>query len=171
MQQFTKSDLKTGMIVRFRNNQTAILIGDEFKDSLDVIEGIPITGLEEYNEDLTEIKMEDLDVIEVYEIKHTKNHNLINIIDNLPNDCVKLIWKREEPKREIDWSKVPPFTKVLVRDSESCVWEKKYFLYHSITEVFPYITTGEFTYKDTHNCGYKYIKIYDENDIKEEWYK
>ena len=84
---------------------------------------------------------------------------------------IELIWKREnEEKREIDWTKVPKWTKVLVRNDKDDEWKKAYFLGTSPLG-FDTTFSDKFTLNDDHIRIWQYIKLYDENDMKEEWCK
>lgn len=95
-----------------------------------------------------------------------------NFLDELKEKgFIELIWKREnEEKREIDWTKVPKWTKVLVRNDKDDEWKKAYFLGTSPLG-FDTTFSDKFTLNDDHIRIWQYIKLYDENDMKEEWCK
>lgn len=171
MKEFTKSDLKTGMIVRFRNRVNAILIGDGFKNSNQIDRSWGCATLEDYNEELENENDEEKDIMEVYYIKSTnEEYDLRHMISDLPKEHMKLIWKRKEFIREIDWFKVPKWTKVLVRNDKDDKWKKAYFLGTSPLG-FDTTFSDKFTLNDDHIRIWQYIKLYDENDMKEEWCK
>lgn len=172
--QFTKNDLQIGHMVKFRNGDLSMLMGDLFKDTGGAL------ALRHYDNFLFHTSNSNYDIVEIYDFKedadikdiiytvYRQTYFLDSFIDK---GYVELIWKRE---KEIDWNKVPEFTRVLVRDNEEDKWKKGYFLYYSKTLTHPYVITchGKFTYEEGYYCGgYKQIKIYDENDIKEEWYE
>ena len=176
MKNFTKSDLRTGDIIVTKEKGNVILIGNRFKkfEHLNNIKGV--TNINNYNDMLEEDAQVDnkCTIEKVYRIKSGYDYSLKEIIEKLPETNVELVWEREESKREIDWNKVPEFTRVLVRDNEKDKWKKGYFLYYNETLTHPYVITchGKFTYEEGYYCGgYKQIKIFDENDIKEEWCK
>ena len=169
---FSKKDLRTGHIVRFRDGETAMLVGDTFFGSIDILDGNFNNGqLNQYDEYLKDIEYGyDTDIMEVYYIKSTEyDLGVKGMIENIPEEHAELIWKREE---EIDWSKVPKWTKVLVReDFIGAKWERSYFLGvddkgYKATFLDEFTSDGEeiFDYWDE-------IKPFDEKDIKEEWYK
>lgn len=173
MKEFSKKDLRTGMIVRFKNGEMAILIGADFMKKHEVIGWEYYASTLDYEEDLTDEFLCRKDIVEVYDfiVKHDFNNVLVNtntLSELIERDFVKLIWKRE---REIDWSKVPEWTMVLVRNDEENEWEKAYFLRKiKGNHLFYAINCDEFNYDKIFCEGYRYIKPFDEKDIKEEWY-
>lgn len=172
MKKFTKKDLMTGDIVVTRMKGNAILIGSGFKKVEYLKSTSRISSLENYNEDLI-IKGENIpeyDIMKVYRItKESKFDSLEDLINTLPKGKVELIWERE---REIDWSKVPKWTKVQVRDYDFEDWKNRYFIgYREDMHKYSVTPHDEFTYNEGDESEWKKIKIYDESDIKEEWYK
>lgn len=170
--QFTKNDLQTGHIVVTKGEGNAILIGGSFKRSSYLSNGCVMSDLSEYKDDLTfeDIINLNFNIIAVYKIKNCScDISLNTLIDCLPEDNVELIWERE---KEIDWTKVPKFTRVQVRDRDDSEWSNRYFIKYGEDRHYPYKATfsGEFAYEDDYT-GWEQIRIYDESDIKEEWYK
>lgn len=82
MEEFSKKDLKTGMIVRTKNDQYYIVIGQYFNDCYLSI----VYKLDNYLENLTEInhygdEYEGNDIKEVYDLKSGLDFkNILNII-------------------------------------------------------------------------------------------
>ena len=75
----------------------------------------------------------------------------------------------KEIKQEIDWSKVPSGTKVLVSDTPDIYSSFVEFIAYAPDIKFPFITK---TKTSVHNFqGWKYCKIDPSVEIKEEWYK
>lgn len=172
--EFTINDIQTGDIVVTRMKGNAILIGSGFKKFEYLKSTSSISSLENYNEDLI-IKGENIpayDIMKVYRItKESKFDSLEDLINTLPKGKVELIWERE---REIDWTKVPKFTKVQVKDSGTTKWENRYYIGYDKECMYSYKTTccDPFTYEtNTREESWEKIRIYDESDIKEEWYK
>ena len=166
---FTKEDLQTGHIVVTRNKGNAILIGESFKRSSYLMNESYMSELIEYTNDLKDNDLEEFTIDKVYKIvKGT--YSLETLIDELPKDGVELIWER---KKEIDWSKVPKFTRVQVRDDNEEDWLERYFIGYMGDNIAPYMATayGEFTYKKDTNACWEQIRIYDESEIQEDWYK
>ena len=167
---FTKEDLQTGHIVVTRNKGNAILIGESFKRSSYLMNESYMSELIEYTNDLKDNDLEEFTIDKVYKIvKGT--YSLETLIDELPKDGVALIWER---KKEIDWSKVPKFTRVQVRYDNEYEWKDRYFIKYVENCPQPYFVTyyGEFTYDGYGYCtGWNQIRIYDESEIREDWYK
>lgn len=173
MNKFTIDDLMTGDIIVTRGEGNAILIGSGFKRFEYLKSTSTISTLENYNEDLI-IKGENIpayDIMKVYRItKESEYDSLEDLMNTLPEGKVELIWER---KREIDWSKVPKWTRVQGKAYASENWRNVYFIDYKEDSNKPYLVTvrDEFTYREGYELEFKYIKIYDESDIKEEWYK
>lgn len=87
--EFTKADLKDGMIVEYRNGGRRIVVGD-------VLYGKTGYGkIAFYSENLLESnEFSEIDIMRVYETKY--NQGLCALFDD---DNLRLIWKREEVKR------------------------------------------------------------------------
>lgn len=167
---FNKSDLRTGHIVKFRDRENAILIGDTFFSSMHLDGGFNNGHLDQYNEHLKDIKYGyETDIMEVYYIKSTEHDlGLTDLINNLPEEHTELIWKRE---LDIDWTKVPKWTKVLVRNFDDYIWRKRYF-FGVDNKGYKATYFDEFTIESERDYYYwDEIKLFDKNDIKEEWYK
>ena len=107
MRKFTKNDLKTGHIVKLRNGETTILIGDDFKTCSFMTE----VSLMWYDDELliknNRSSLPEGDIMEVY--KWTKKVNFENILDIiayndkflndlLAKDYIQLIWQRNNEK-------------------------------------------------------------------------
>lgn len=92
--EFTKSDLKSGMVVEYR----CVALGRRLvvKDMLIGIDGS--SNLKNYNDDLTDIDGDpELLIIRVYKIKCTKRfENILN------NDNLELIWERTQKKMTVE---------------------------------------------------------------------
>ena len=90
---FTKLDLKNGMVVEYRNGRIGIYINGKilYKDGFDVID--------ELTEDLLDADCEDYneryDVIKVYELNMSGIYNLKTV---LKKKNLILIWERNETK-------------------------------------------------------------------------
>lgn len=98
MKQFTKDDLKTGMLVVTRDGRKWIVMKDLYDKNYE--ETGVLSNLDEfnllasYNDDLTFISrsgkhIEKLDIVEVYDVKSILDFDII---------YRKLLWKREEVK-------------------------------------------------------------------------
>lgn len=171
--EFTIDDIQTGDIVVTRNRGNAIVIAGRIKTTDNLFSEYGLGDLKDYRKNLETIDREinEYDIEKVYKIINCYDYSLDKIIDELPVDKVELIWER---KREIDWTKVPKFTKVQVKDRGTTKWENRYYIGYNKENIYPYKATccDPFTYQDdTNEEGWEEIKFYDESDVKEEWYK
>lgn len=86
--EFTKADLKDGMVVKHRNGDKRMVISEAL---------IGEDGYSDRNcfrEDLTDRYFKDLDIVGVYAIKEYSN-----FADMLSDYNLELIWERKEPKK------------------------------------------------------------------------
>jgi hypothetical protein len=86
--EFTKADLKDGMVVKHRNGDKRIVISEAL---------IGENGYADQNcfrEDLTHRYFKDLDIVGVYAIQEYNN-----FADMLSDYNLELIWERKEPKK------------------------------------------------------------------------
>ena len=116
-----KSDLKDGMVVELRKGTRLMLINDYLHNEMHEY------NFNNYNEYLIHHQnVNILDIVKVYiiDISNIKEmFKSIKLKDMLADEFLKLIWEREE----IDWSKVPVGTKVLVSANE-IDWFTSYFI-------------------------------------------
>ena len=93
-----KSDLKSGMIVEFRNGiQDIVMLNPECEGrELISLEGGSLR-LDDYNEDLTYriASNANWDIVKIYSLGSSISHILLNKEKTLSNK--KLIWERTEP--------------------------------------------------------------------------
>ena len=92
--QFTKSDLKDGMVVEYRNGARELVFGSRTVDK----KGYHL--LKDYTETLTEHKyhLEAHDIIKVYEV----NNNAISTLNEIFEDeYLTLLWEREPDYKEM----------------------------------------------------------------------
>ena len=83
-------------------------------------------------------------------------------------------WEDEEPTKiadllgidETDWSKVNPFTPVLVRDEESEGWTRAYFLEEDERKLFKATVYGKWAY-DGEFCTWRYCRLASQEEINE----
>lgn len=168
-----KSDLKDGMIIKVSRGDTAMLMANRFlcgcNEGSDITRGL--LGLEEISEDLTCSSIKGMDIVAVYKINDCYGYYLSEIIQKLPKNKVSILWERP---REIDWSKLPRWIKVQVKDYHEEPWRNAYFIrLDDSNEDYPYKITfcDTFTLVENCICGYMQCRIHPEQEIKEEWYK
>ncbi|EOU1110515.1 Uncharacterised protein [Clostridium perfringens] len=159
-----KSDLENGMIIEWNDNfnELGVIIGDSIRykngyDELSILD-----------ENLRYKKDKKDYISAIYKVKE-KCCSLLNIFKK---ENLELIWKRP---REIDWSKVPKWTKVQVKFPGEIEWENYLFTDYLPNNVFKFHVAG---FKDDEFTGYEatrhqveYCRIHESVEIKEEWYK
>ncbi|WP_415283765.1 hypothetical protein [Clostridium perfringens] len=159
-----KSDLKDGMIVK-TGKAIYLVCGDKFLG----LNGY--MGFENYDENL-KIKGNGFEILNINFVYETECWGL-GLKDLLSKTtALKLIWER---KKEIDWSKVPKWTKVQVKFPGEIEWENYLFTDYLPNNVFKFHVAG---FKDDEFTGYEatrhqveYCRIHESVEIKEEWYK
>lgn len=154
-----KSDLKDGMIVEYKDGKFGLKLGARIISQNEHLE------LEDLEENLTTTNELDV-IVRVYESVNVHFFSEINDKSKL-----KLIWERP---REIDWSKLPRWIKVQVKDYPEEPWHNAYFIgLDDSNEDYPYKATfcDAFTFIENSICGYIQCRIHPEQEIKEEWYK
>lgn len=162
-----KSDLKDGMILVTRRKGNGILLAGLLKDDTQLFNRYVMLKIENLKNDLT-ARTEDYSIDKVYKIINLKNYSLPEILRNLPADAVKLIWER---KREIDWAKVPKWTRVQINDFDGPYSGCELFVaYEPELKEYPFLTVDEPKEKND-VASWKYCRIHPDVDIKEEWYK
>lgn len=162
-----KSELKQGMVVQLRDGDRYLVRDREGEIILSHHNGW--LRLEEYSEDLKDDNYDELDIIKVYT---TKAYMLDSVFDD---EYLTEIWCR---KKEVDWSKIPVWTKVQVRNSHSQGWKNRYFLRYATTkhgaiplfEVAPFDSFVSIT-EGLERESYTQCRLHDSVDIKEEWMK
>lgn len=156
-----KEDLKDGMIVEVEftaiPNERYIKLGNLCVGLNDYIE------LEYATEDLC---WESRKIVKIF-----KSKSMTWLKDINKDNKLELIWQRE---REIDWSKVPKWTLVRVRDFENENWQNNNFIEKSNDTLYPFVTTycNEMTFTDfPYKLNWKQCEIHPSVEIEEEWCK
>lgn len=86
--EFTKADLRDGMVVKYRNGDKRMVINE----AMIGVEGY--SNKHNFREDLTHKIYEELDIVSVYEVEeYGKFANMLS-----DNNLI-LIWERKEPKK------------------------------------------------------------------------
>ena len=117
-----------------------------------------------YNDDVYQIEDKEL-------LVHNKVRNYWMKTGRTYNDVINMDFT--EVKRELDWNKVPKWTKVQGRNEDCDRWENAYFLDLSDDEDYPYLTTfcDEFTYTNSSGICYRQIRLHPSVEPQEDWYK
>ena len=130
---FTKSDLKSGMIVVLRSEQKCVVIKQE-DDFLLLGREIALQS-HAYNDELNHNHIESLDVMKIYEYPLSKVFKrFINSKDNQDY----LIYKRDN----VDWNEVTVDTRIVVsNDGEN--WFKRRFSRFEDKTIYAFIDGGD----------------------------
>lgn len=86
--EFTKADLRDGMVVKYRNGDKRMVISEA------LIGEDGYSNQNCFREDLTHGNFKDLDIVGVYAIQEYNN-----FADMLSDYNLELIWERKEPKK------------------------------------------------------------------------
>ena len=138
-----KSELRNGMSLKMRNTYKFLILNSEIY--LETIDGYEYSNklnhfLSSYNNDMTNLDDDKYDIIEVYNIDG------------------KLIWERDE----IDWSKVPKDTKVLVKNKTDKLWYPRYFVEYKNGKYNTYINGSTSWSTDDFPEEWDYCKLAEE---------
>lgn len=159
-----KSDLKDGMIVK-TGKAIYLVCGDKFLG----LNGY--MGFENYDENL-KIKGNGFEILNINFVYETECWGL-GLKDLLSKTtALKLIWER---KKEIDWSKVPKWTKVRCKGEFGYYNAYHYEYIPNEIHCFGHTTRDEFTFDTDSVVDYlskrDTYEIHPNVKIKEEWYK
>lgn len=150
--------LKTGMVVKLRNNKKYMIIN---KTGYNLDDFIPLGN---YNDDLTSsIKdSKDWDIMKVYK------NDMNSIIEGFIKNRITLIWERIEDKEQINWFDIPKNTKVLVKNDVDDDWERKYFAKYE-NNTYRVYANGQTSWNSDRTIPYRYcILAEDYNEITAE---
>lgn len=172
-----KLDLKDFMVVQLdvrnyecENDDMYLVIGNT------LVSGVGYMNLSRYDENMENIDRDiffdnsigTYSIVKVFKIK-----NIGKGIEFFFNeDNLKLIWERQ---REIDWSKVPKWTKVQVR-IEGTDWFNMYFYeYNTENDDSPYLVKkaidDDYSGLFLVSTAWQQCRIHPSVTIPEEWYK
>ena len=159
-----KSDLKDGMIVK-TGKAIYLVCGDKFLG----LNGY--MGFENYDENL-KIKGNGFEILNINFVYETECWGL-GLKDLLSKTtALKLIWER---KKEIDWSKVPKWTKVRCKGEFGYYNAYHYEYIPNEIHCFGHTTRDEFTFGTDPVVDYLSKRdtygIHPSIEIPEEWYK
>lgn len=159
-------DLEYGMVVEIREG-VFYLVRRNLEGEFEFTGKSKWDELSMYKDNLKHVTFPELDIIRVYK-------SCGKTFDTIFSKCnLELIWERE---REIDWSKVPKWTKVQVKDFDEEDWENNYLIElkkdKTGKDIFTTTNCDKFTYADYGDtCDWWQCRIHESVEIKEEWYK
>lgn len=159
-----KELLKDLVFVRFRDEERGVVFGDR------ILTGYEYLPLHELDGNLLSDN-EDCCIDSIYKILNFNGCTDITEILTLGKDNLELIWKRN---KEIDYNKLPRDTKVQVSDDKSG-WVNRYFKSYDCESSHPYHADinrdDSFIGIITEGTQWKYCRIHESVEIKDEWYK
>ncbi len=174
--EFSKADLKDGMVVIYRVNKYeehdnarkkwyndylnkgGIVVGESILSKDDYM------NLDSYKDDLTTYSgTEKFDIVEVYKVKlpYGGLSMLDNIGESVDNGLLELIWSRD------DLLNFKKYDKVQVRNFSNDEWENAYFVGYDNLNIQKYkvckTLPDEFTGEQPPCFNYRYIRKFEEN--------
>lgn len=153
--EFTKSDLKNGMVIETREGIKYLVVGTALHSKNT---WFPIESLKE------DLKSDDesRDIMKVYKDRYEDCFYAVNAIFGRGECCsIDLIWER----KEVDWSKVEVDTKLLVsRDSQ--IWYKRYFAMYEDNKVVAF-NAGKTSFTNNEDIlkSWNYAKLWSEEKL------
>lgn len=151
-----KSDLKDGMIVELNYGKMGIILNNSIRYNV---------GFDRLNIFDDNLRFEDVTIDRIYEV----TNDCCSIKEVLNKENLTLMWKRP---REIDWSKVPKWTKVRAKHSIDSHWVNAYFIKDTNNGFYTVTFSDEFTYRECLNSTqWCEVKIHPSVEILKEWYK
>lgn len=153
-----KSDLQTGMIIETRDKTRFLVLRGELTTK-DNKEELFFMGIDlycscyYYNDNLTHSIESSNDVMKVF-----KSQGL-GIFENTLKYALELIWER----KEVDWSKVPVDTKVLVRTQDTEEWNKRYFSKYENGRFYTF-NDGKTSFTCKQCTDWEYCILYEGNE-------
>lgn len=147
-QEFTKDDLKVGMVVESRDSKKYIAHKKFFLPLDDDFNGV--LYIKYYDLDLTDKNNHIYDIVKVY-----TTNNLTQVLEG-KYDSLELIWKRDA----VQWDKVAVDTKILVKQSHCSEWFKRYFAKYENGKVYAW-ATGKDSFTANNDFD-SYATVFDE---------
>ena len=88
--EFTKDDLKDGMVVEQRDRTRFLVIGDRlvYKEGYNRLEG--------YGDDLKDIQYKEGNIFDIVKVFRIKNRSIKSLADIFEDNCLDLIWERKK---------------------------------------------------------------------------
>ena len=156
-------DLKDKMVVVCRNGERFMVVGDL------LISDTGYMGIDDYDDNLINHHTEESDT--EWDITMVLKAGPLGFgLGESLAAAKEVIWERN---KEVDWEKVPQWTRIKVKDDRNGNWKYVYFIAYNKGSSIPFRGTvcDEFTFYKDSIIPYIYAEIYDENDIKDEWLK
>ena len=135
--EFTRDCIESGMVIELRNGEKHLVIDKMHIDYNGkkrikiAISEYFVSNLDSWNKNMLfhDRNRDDLDICKIYEPKLSILKHMLDKDNNM--NC---IWER---KPEVDWSKVPIDTKILV-SSDGKKWKNRYFSHYKKDEEKPF---------------------------------
>lgn len=145
-----KSDLKDGMVVEYNYGNLYLMLNGKF---------VGEKGCNSPDRvDEETLCAPNSKIMAVYKINMDKISKISRVFDK---ENLELIWSRDI------WSKVKPYTKVQVRDSDDEKWRNAYLIKYNKSHIYQFEVTfnlqDEFTGIKGTTYNYKYCRLYKED--------
>lgn len=151
-----KVDLKCGMIVKIRRGEFGLVTESK------ILFKTTYVYLSSLTDNLKIKDRDDLDIVKVYNSRAI--FCLRDLMDIKERD-LDLVWEREY---EINWTRVPIGTRVMVSDNKHYGFIEMVFIgYEPRLEKYPFIVANSM---DDSVTSFKYCKVHPDVEIKEEWF-
>ena len=147
---FTKTDLRSGMIVETKNKQKYIVVKKENDDLMFFGRSSSILGTS-YNDVLEHTHLSSHDIMQVYDYPVNK---IFKYLACPKNEKEHLVFERNI----IDWSKIPVDTRVLVSIDKKA-WHKRRFSRYEDGKVYVFIYGGDSWSSEGKDEHWEHVKL------------
>lgn len=154
---FTKTDLKSGMIVETKNKQKYVVVKKENNDLMFLGRSSSILGTS-YNDILEHTHLSSHDIMQVYDYPVNK---VFKYLACPKNEKEHLVFERNI----VDWTKVSIDTKVLVSIDKQ-TWHKRRFSRYENEKVYVFVNGGDSWSSEGKDEYWEYVKLpYNEEKV------
>ena len=155
MKTFTKSDLRSGMIVETKNKQKYVIIKKENDDLMLLGRDASILGTS-YNENLEHTHLSSHDIMQVYDYPINKIFKHLTCAKTEKN---YLVFERSI----IDWDNVAIDTRVFV-SLDKKVWHKRRFSRYEDGKVYVFVNGGDSWSSEGKDEYWEYVELISDED-------
>lgn len=149
--------IKDGMVVETRDGMRFMVIGKYLRGTE------KWTYLEDYDNKYNNKYFPELDIMAVYDVKDLQGGFTETLFSNQN--------KVAERKRDIDWTKVPQWTRIEVSMGEGYPSRRAYFYdYSKLHNRVRATSCDEFTYTEDDLASWPMFNLFDPAEAKEDWF-
>lgn len=137
MTEFTKNELETGMVVETKNGNRYMVLKGDIATSLYSQQELLFVGKNDFLagykfQDTLRRKKEVTNFCDIVKIYAPDVKDFVSTLQACNES--NLLWER----KEVDWSKMPVDTKILVKDDRHTTWNKRYFAKYENGKVYAF---------------------------------